>query len=849
MPINSDTQRVIGALPGLYIILKPNHPAYTIVAASAGFLKSTYKESGRIIGKGVFEVFAPHDETHKRAATLLRDSFQKVVKTGKPDSIQLQKYDILRPCGSYEARYWRNESTPIFENGRLAYIIHALEDVTDRFQAEEGPYETQVRLNDTLSAGSVATWLWDITAGKVYGDKNYAHFFNVSAEEAASGLPPTSFVDVLHPDDRERIKEMVTDALQNKKKFETEYRIVNAKGAVRWVLARGRIEKNEKGEPIRFPGVLMDITDRKNAEEAVRLSEAQLKFMAEAMPQKVFTADAHGQIDYINPQWLEFSGLRYEEILGNNWVSIIHPDDKEKAVSHWQHSVSIGVPYEVELRYLRSDGVYRWHITRARAMRNSKQAITKWIGSSTDITENKQHALNLYFLARASEILASSLDYDTTLAKVAELAVPDIADWCAIDLYDPKNGLKQVVLAHKDPKKIKWAKHMRKKYPENFNPHTGVGGVITTGKPAFYPFLPWEMIKKGIKDKGRRDFIAQIGICAVIIAPLKVNGAIIGAITFVSAEQKRHFTEDDLGMAKELAHRAALAMTNADLYRTAQQELQRREQLEEKLREANEDLEARVQQRTAELEITNQSLARSNRELQDFAYVASHDLQEPLRKIQAFGNLLEDEYAHKLGEGLDYLGRMRKAASRMSGLIEDLLAFSRVTTMAQPFARVPLSRVVREVVGDLETRIQETGGKVKVGKLPSIIADPTQMRQLMQNLIGNALKFHRPNIPPVVKITAAPTKANDGTIKEYRISVADNGIGFEEKYLDRIFAVFQRLHGRDTYDGTGIGLAVCRKIVERHGGDITAASIPGKGSTFVVTIPAHPIRSDGKKYE
>jgi signal transduction histidine kinase len=254
-----------------------------------------------------------------------------------------------------------------------------------------------------------------------------------------------------------------------------------------------------------------------------------------------------------------------------------------------------------------------------------------------------------------------------------------------------------------------------------------------------------------------------------------------------------------------------------------------------------------LRRRSREVESVNIELERSNQELQDFAYVASHDLQEPLRKIQDFGNLLEDEFVDKLGDGRDYLDRMRGAASRMNVLIEDLLAFSRVTTKAKPFEKVDLKNVVNEVIGDLQARLIETGGRVQLTKMPTVQADPTQMRQLMQNLIGNALKFSRPGVKPVVKVSSSDIKTKSGRITKYQLFVKDNGIGFDEKYLEKIFIVFQRLHGRQKYEGTGIGLAVCRKIAERHGGEITAKSTPNKGTKFIITLPAKPpeIKKDG----
>jgi PAS domain S-box-containing protein len=236
----------------------------------------------------------------------------------------------------------------------------------------------------------------------------------------------------------------------------------------------------------------------------------------------------------------------------------------------------------------------------------------------------------------------------------------------------------------------------------------------------------------------------------------------------------------------------------------------------------------------AELHEAMRRLKQSNRELEDFAYVASHDLQEPLRKIQAFGDRLHAKYAPELPEqAQDYIVRMQSAAKRMQVLINDLLAFSRVTTKAQPFVPVDLEHVAREVAHDLEIRTHEAGAHVEIGNLPAIDADPLQMRQLLQNLISNALKFHREGVPPHVAVTGRA----DGETAQ--LIVADNGIGFDEKYAERIFTMFERLHGRGTYEGTGIGLAICRKIVERHGGEIVARSAPDVGSTFTVTLPMH----------
>jgi len=243
-----------------------------------------------------------------------------------------------------------------------------------------------------------------------------------------------------------------------------------------------------------------------------------------------------------------------------------------------------------------------------------------------------------------------------------------------------------------------------------------------------------------------------------------------------------------------------------------------------------------LKQAEAELRLAAEKLRRSNRELEEFAFVASHDLQEPLRKIEAFGERLRERLQNRLNEDEAlFLERMMAASARMQAMINGLLAYSRVTTKARPFSRVDLEQIAREVLQDLETRMEQVGGRVELGSLPVIEADPVQMRQLFQNLIGNALKFHPHGEPPLVKVTGQAIEI--GPLPGVEIRVEDRGIGFDPKYLDRIFKPFERLTGRSEYEGSGMGLAICQKIAERHGGSITADSQPGQGAAFRVLLP------------
>jgi len=261
----------------------------------------------------------------------------------------------------------------------------------------------------------------------------------------------------------------------------------------------------------------------------------------------------------------------------------------------------------------------------------------------------------------------------------------------------------------------------------------------------------------------------------------------------------------------------------------------------------------------AEQQLAEQAaeLARSNTELEQFAYVASHDLQEPLRKVRAFGDRLNVKFGELLPEqGRDYLGRMVNASERMQTLINDLLQYSRVTTKAQPFAPVDLNEVARQVVSDLEIQIERQHGRVEIDALPTIDADHTQLRQVLQNLVGNALKFRQEAADPIVHVRGEIVRADETEegggaqpAELFRLTVQDNGIGFDQKHAERIFGVFQRLHGRDAYEGTGMGLAICRKIAERHGGSLAATSVLGEGATFALTLPVEQPEGIGGEFE
>jgi light-regulated signal transduction histidine kinase (bacteriophytochrome) len=261
-----------------------------------------------------------------------------------------------------------------------------------------------------------------------------------------------------------------------------------------------------------------------------------------------------------------------------------------------------------------------------------------------------------------------------------------------------------------------------------------------------------------------------------------------------------------------------------------------RDAAEAEIRTLNEDLEHRVKERTAELQETNQQLTRSNEDLSRFAHVASHDLQEPLRTVASYAGLLAHRYGSKLeGDAALYLTMIISGAKRMQNQVQDLLRYSRTDAQKLRYESFSLSALLEEIKDDLAAAIQEKKAEIKAGPLPKIRADRTKMLQVLENLISNALKFSQPDTPPAIEINVT-TEAN-----QWVVTVSDNGIGFEPEFGEKIFIIFQRLHSVGTYPGTGIGLAICKRIVEAHGGRIWATSSPGAGSTFSFTVPRRAV--------
>ncbi|MFC4638356.1 ATP-binding protein [Deinococcus hohokamensis] len=424
------------------------------------------------------------------------------------------------------------------------------------------------------------------------------------------------------------------------------------------------------------------------------------------------------------------------------------------------------------------------------------------------------------FLAQAGEALASSLNLDATLRQLAEQAVPRVADWCAV--YLPEGDvLVALALAHSDPAKVDLLRDYVRQSPVRLDAPGATAAIYHSGQALYLPRITPEMLAAQDLAPEQRARVEELGLRSYMGVPMVAHGRTVGVISFALAETQRSFSPEDLDLALELGRRAGLALDHARLY--------------QQLQESHALLERRVEERTHELQERTRELERSNAELERFAYVASHDLQEPLRTIASFSGLLEQRYAALLDEkGVRYLKFLTLGAERMKVLIDDLLVFSRLNSVKEPLRPLPLERPLQDALGRLRAAVDEAGAEISWDELPEVQGIHSELTQLFQNLIGNAIKFSRPGVPPQIAITAEREE------ECWHLQVRDNGIGFEAQYAERIFQIFQRLHGRDEYQGTGMGLAICRKVVEHHGGRLWAEAAPGQGSTFHFTLPDAP---------
>lgn len=561
---------------------------------------------------------------------------------------RLKRYD-----GEY--RWISDKGVPRFTSESVFEgYIGACMDIHEQVIYQKKLKEDEERLNIVIEASELGTWELNLkTRGVQYSDRYLA----ILGYKTRVELTHAQLIKHLHPDDLGAREEAFKQAYATGF-LHYESRVIWTDQSIHWIEGKGKVFYDDENNPVKILGTLRDITEEKNYQQRLQEREQKFRLLADSMPQFVWTSDAEGNLNYFNQAVYDYTGLTPEQIFTEGWLQIVHPNDREENVQSWMDAIATGKDFLFEHRFRRRGGVYRWQLSRAIPQKDISGTIQMWVGTSTDIEDQK----------------------------------------------------------------------------------------MSTQK-----------------------------------------------------------------LEKQVQERTMLLL------------------------ESNEKLEESIKE-----------LQKMNAELKSFAYVSSHDLQEPLRKIQTFATRIMDKEAQNLSEtGKNYFQRMQAAAKRMQTLIEDLLAYSRTNTTERAFQPTNLEEIVAEVISEFKEDLAETQGIIEVGAMCEANIIPFQFRQLLHNLIGNALKFSKPGIPPHVFIKSDIVQGNALQIpgllpkKMYcHLSVSDNGIGFEPHYKERIFEVFQRLHGKDKYKGTGIGLAIVKKIVENHNGVVAANSELDQGARFDIYIPA-----------
>ncbi|WP_414541362.1 GAF domain-containing protein [Nostoc sp. CCY0012] len=563
-----------------------------------------------------------------------------------------------------------------------------------------------------------------------------------------------------------------------------------------------------------------DITERQYTAAALRASEERWHLALHGNNDGIWDWNVTTNEVFFSTRWKEMLGYADHEIPHNwdEWKKHVYPDDLNWVLQSIQDHFAKKTPFYVtEHRVLCKNGSYKWILDRGQALWDETGNVVRMVGSHTDITERKRAEEELKRQNRRSQLFAEitlKIRESLQLAEILQTTVNEVQNLLQADRVlifqlaaDGSGTVVQeavlpgwpVVLGQNilDP-------CFQEDYVERYR-QGRVSAIV-------------DVDKANIQDC-HRQFLQNFGVKANLVVPIRVREGIWGLLIAHQCATPRQWNNFELELLQQLADQIGIALSQSQL-------------LEKETHQA-------------------QELARSNAELEQFAYVASHDLQEPLRMVTSYLQLLERKYHNQLdANGEQFITYAVDGARRMQSLINDLLNYSRVTSRGQPFVEVDVQEVFDRAIANLKIAIEECGAIITHDPLPIVMADPTQLTQVLQNLIGNAIKFRR-ELP--LKIHLAAVRGSDETAQtdehlpvpanEWLFSVCDNGIGIESQYAERIFVIFQRLHGRSKYPGTGIGLAICRKIIERHGGRIWVESQPSQGSTFYFTIPETPVKS------
>ncbi len=817
---------LVSSLNGLYIHdLKEGrnifiNPQYTKLTGYS------LEDINALSGPEFFALFHPEDQA--RVATHL----EAISCAADGDTLEFE-YRFKTADGRW---IWCFSRDTVFErddDGTVRQILGTFLDITERHRMDMALHESEERFRSVLEHSLDAAYRRNLQTNQYdFMSPVIEQIIGYTSDEMKA-VRLDKVLERIHPDDRQHVKQEIERTLGGGKGL-LEYRFQAKDGKYRWLEDSIAVLTDREGCPLYRIGIVRDVTARKQTEEALRQQTAELEAtraiaeseerrleaVMEALPVGVAITDTQGG----NIK----SNKAYEQIWGEPcpaartisdyaafkawWAETgtpLRPEEWASAQAVEKGVSAVGQLLEIQ----RFDGSHAFVINSASPVFDANGHIIGSAVAIQDITSLRKAEQALRESEARFKLLSETAGQLLTTAKPRKI-INDLCRQVMVHLdchaffnflVDEQAGRLRLNayagIPEREALKIEWLDY----------------GVSVSGCVArdAVPIVVDDILNK---PDPRTELVKSYGIQAYACYPLMTQARLIGTLSFGTKTRAR-FLPQELAILKTLTDQIAVAVERTRLIR----ELQR----------SRDELELRVRKRTAELESRN-------RELQEFAFAASHDLQEPLRKIQTFGDMLVKKFSESINAtGQDYLTRMQNAAARMQNLVTSLLSYSRTTTRQEPFKLTPLRESVEEAISNLEVLIEKKGALVEVAELPTIEADRVQMVQLFQNLIGNALKFQRENVPPHVKISSQPEEKRERENRwGYEISVQDNGIGFDEAYLDKIFMPFQRLHGRSEFGGVGMGLAIAKKIAERHGGQISAKSAPGKGATFVVTLPS-----------
>lgn len=679
-------------------------------------------------------------------------------------------------------------------------IFGIIQDVTKEKEAITLLAENEDRLRIAVDSAELGTWDMHLNPTSIFYSPRLAKIFGYNEDKILTG---EEFRKHIHPDDLQRVIDAHLRALTDRE-LEYEARIVWNDGSVHWIMCSGKTLYNEKLEPVRMLGIVMDITDRKNmevklekkveerTEELKRSEERHYKMVEEIQDYAILLLNKEGIIQNWNKGAEKIKGYKEDEIVGKSFINFYTEEDRENLVPHKliEEAAKNGKASAEGWR-VRKDGSLFWANVVITALHDEQDYVIGFTKITRDLTERK-------ILEEERQLQTEELRIKNIELKQQKEFVDVILDSSVdiISVFDTELRYISVNKSFEDVYKISRADVLGKTITEAFTAEKTVTFRANVTKALTGESIHGILHVSPITGKHYESFFI----------PLKNNGEVYAVL--------------------------AVAHDNTEILESAK-----------KLEIAN----AFLEQKTRDLQKANAELEKSNSELEQYAYVASHDLQEPLRKIRIYSGMLNESLKDTTdASSLATLQKIIGSATRMSNLIYDLLNFSRLLNPEKHFEETDLNKIFENIINDFELVIEQKNAVIQLGKMPVIDAVPLQMNQLFYNLINNALKFSPPGRQPVITVQAKTIDAKNykhamlrQDIDYVEISVEDNGIGFSQQYAEQIFEVFKRLHTKQAYQGSGIGLALCRRIALNHQGDIFAVGKENHGSAFHVILPIH----------